>query len=51
MHLFSIYSNETCSLPKTEYFSDNEISLPMHGQLTSKDLSFIVNVIKDGLVG
>ena len=51
VHLFSIYSNETCSLPKTEYFSDNEISLPMHGQLTSKNLSFIVNVIKDGLVG
>ena len=51
VHLFSIYGNETCSLPKTEYFSDNEISLPMHSQLTNKDLSFIVNVIKDGLVG
>ena len=50
VHLFSIYSNETCSLPKTEYFSDNEISF-CHGQLTSKNLSFIVNVIKDGLVG
>jgi dTDP-4-amino-4,6-dideoxygalactose transaminase len=50
VHLFSIYYKDSVSLPKTEYFSDNEISLPMHGQLTEENLSFITNSIKDGLI-
>ncbi len=50
VHLFSIYYNDSVSLPKTEYYSDNEISLPMHGKLTDDNLSFITNSIKDGLV-
>ena len=50
VHLFSIYYKDSVSLPKTEYYSDNEISLPMHGKLTDDNLSFITNSIKDGLV-
>lgn len=49
VHLFSIYKDEKVSLPKTEYVSDCEISLPMHSQLSEDDISYICKVLIDSL--
>lgn len=49
IHKFSIYENYTCSLPITEYVSDNEITLPMYANLTDEQIVFISNELKDSL--
>ena len=49
VHLFSIYNKEIGSLPKTEYASNNEISLPMYSQLTNDNIVFIADSIRKGL--
>jgi len=49
VHAFSIYKDEKLSLPKTEYVSDCEISLPMHSQLTEDDITYICKVLINSL--
>lgn len=49
IHKFSIYKDFTCSLPITEYVTDNELTLPMYAALTDEQIHFIVNTLKDAL--
>lgn len=35
-------------LPNTEYFTNNEVTLPMHIHLTNDDIEYVVNIIKEG---
>lgn len=46
VHRFSIYDSFSCSLPVTEYVSDNLITLPMHSKLTEEDLNYVASVLK-----
>jgi len=46
IHKFSIYKDYNCSLPVTEYVTENEITLPMYGELRSDDVSYISSKIK-----
>ena len=41
IHRFSIYKEYGASLPKTEYVSDNEVTLPMYASLTDSEVDFI----------
>jgi len=43
VHRFSIYNKHKADLPITEYVSDNEITLPMYGNLSDSDIEYIVN--------
>jgi dTDP-4-amino-4,6-dideoxygalactose transaminase len=45
IHKFSIYKKYNTELPITEYVSDNEITLPMYGNLTEQKLQYIVSVL------
>lgn len=45
VHKFSIYSQYKATLPKTEYITDNEITLPMYGSLTNDEIDFIVETL------
>ena len=47
VHKFSIYNQYNASLPVTEYVCDNEVTLPMYGDLTYKEIDFIVDNIKN----
>ena len=47
IHQFSIYNHEKVLLPVTEYVSENAITLPMHGNLNTKDVKYICNSIKE----
>ena len=49
VHLFSIYRDKLESLPKTEYVSECEVSLPMHSQLTEDDISYICRILIESL--
>lgn len=49
IHKFSIYKDFTCSLPVTEYVTDNELTLPMYAALTDEQIKFIVKTLKDAL--
>lgn len=42
VHQFSFYKPYKASLPKTEYVTNNEITLPMYSKLTEQDVKFIV---------
>ncbi len=46
VHKFSIYHEKNNHLPITDYVVDNEITLPMFGDLTNDDIHLIVNTIK-----
>lgn len=46
VHLFSIYKNENCILPNTEYISANEVTLPMYANLTADEIKYITEVLK-----
>jgi len=46
IHLFSIYKENSVNLPKTEYVTSNEITLPMYANLSEKDVTFIVGTLK-----
>lgn len=41
VHRFSVYQNIRSNLPITDYVTDNEITLPMFGNLKSEMVSFI----------
>lgn len=41
VHRFSIYERYGASLEKTEYVTDNEITLPMYAKLTDQQIDFI----------
>ena len=49
VHRFSIYRNNKLNLPKTEYISDNIISLPMYSKLKYNDLNYIFSIIKKAI--
>jgi dTDP-4-amino-4,6-dideoxygalactose transaminase len=51
VHKFSIYKKYTTSLPKTEYVSDNEITLPMYSSLKEIEIEYICNVLKNEVRG
>jgi dTDP-4-amino-4,6-dideoxygalactose transaminase len=51
VHKFSIYSQYKATLPKTEYITDNEITLPMYGSLTNDEIDFIVETLNKALNG
>jgi dTDP-4-amino-4,6-dideoxygalactose transaminase len=42
VHQFSIYKKYSAHLPKTDYVTENEITLPMYSKLTKGDINFIV---------
>ncbi|MBL7836589.1 MAG: DegT/DnrJ/EryC1/StrS family aminotransferase [Bacteroidetes bacterium] len=45
VHRFSIYSSFNTNLPKTEFTSDHEITLPMYASLTNEQVDFIVTTL------
>jgi dTDP-4-amino-4,6-dideoxygalactose transaminase len=49
IHKFSIYKEYNASLPKTEYVTENEITLPMYASLKQKEVAFIVNSLSEAL--
>lgn len=49
IHRFSTYKNLKTMLPKTEYVSDNEITLPMYAALTNKQIDYIIETLKGTL--
>ncbi len=49
VHKLSIYSHYKASLPKTEYITDNEITLPMYGSLMNGEIDFIVETLDKAL--
>ena len=49
VHLFSFYKQYDVSLPKTEYVTNNEITLPMYGKLTEVEVKFIAETLKNAL--
>lgn len=54
IHLFSFYlksyGTKKGDLPLTEEFSAKEITLPLHQNLTIKDVKYVCNKVKEGLV-
>lgn len=46
IHKFSIYKENSSSLPITEYVCENEITLPMYAVLTNKEIAWIAETIK-----
>jgi dTDP-4-amino-4,6-dideoxygalactose transaminase len=46
VHRFSIYKEFNTQLPKTDYVTDNLITLPMFGKLNKSKINFIVKTIK-----
>ncbi len=49
VHKFSMYSEFTCILPKTEYIADNLITLPMFSNLTYENIDFIKVTLEKAL--
>lgn len=47
VHRFSIYEEYKKYLPKTEYVADNEITLPMFGDLKIDDVNYICESLKN----
>ncbi|MDY0104815.1 MAG: DegT/DnrJ/EryC1/StrS family aminotransferase [Lentimicrobium sp.] len=47
IHKFSIYKDCNVSLPTTEYVTDNEITLPMYASLSTDEITFITNTLKN----
>lgn len=45
VHKFSIYENYTRSLPRTEYVTDNEITLPMYASLKDDEIDYICDTL------
>jgi dTDP-4-amino-4,6-dideoxygalactose transaminase len=50
VHRFSIYKDFAKSLKKTEYVSDNEITLPMYARLSDEELIFIAETLKGSVM-
>lgn len=51
VHRFSIYQRYSLKLPKTEYASDNLITLPLFFKLDKSQIDFIVNHLCECLYG
>ncbi len=49
VHRFSTYKGLGAVLPRTEYVSDNEITLPMYAALTQEQVDFICGVFEEAL--
>ncbi|MFZ2338132.1 MAG: DegT/DnrJ/EryC1/StrS family aminotransferase [Bacteroidales bacterium] len=49
VHRFSIYRDYAASLPKTEYVTDNLITLPMFSKLTYEQLDYICDTLKEAI--
>ena len=49
VHRFSTYREFGAVLPRTEYVSDNEITLPMYAALTEEQVDFICEVFEKAL--
>ena len=49
VHRFSTYKELGAVLPRTEYVSDNEITLPMYAALTEEQVDFICGVFEKAL--
>ncbi|MBP5487396.1 MAG: DegT/DnrJ/EryC1/StrS family aminotransferase [Bacteroidales bacterium] len=49
VHRFSTYKGLGAVLPRTEYVSDNEITLPMYAALTEEQVDFICGVFEKAL--
>ena len=47
VHRFSIYKEYYTDLPKTDYVTDNLITLPMFGKLLKDEILYISSAIKD----
>lgn len=41
VHRFSVYRDINAEVPKTEYVSDNEVTLPMYAALTAEEVTYI----------
>ena len=49
VHQFSIYKKYSANLPKTDYVTGNEITLPMYSNLTFEDVLYIVSILAKAL--
>lgn len=49
IHKFTIYKDTNNQLSKTEYVSDNEITLPMYGSLSAFEIDFISQTLEKTL--
>jgi dTDP-4-amino-4,6-dideoxygalactose transaminase len=49
VHRFSVYKNRIIHLPITNYVVDNEITLPMYGDLTETDIKIISKALNNSL--
>lgn len=45
VHQFSIYKKYSANLPKTDYVTNNEITLPMYSKLTEPDVRLITEIL------
>lgn len=50
IHRFSVYKEYTRKLPVTEFVTENEITLPMYGKLSSSQVTYICNSLKKVLL-
>lgn len=50
IHHFEIYRSYSSYLPRTEYYSANEITLPLYSQLTREQISYIVQNLSAALL-
>lgn len=51
IHKFSIYKDYQSQLPKTEFVTDHEITLPMYARLTLDQVDYIVDSYMEALRG
>lgn len=49
VHAFEIYRWSKAVLPHTEYFADNEITLPMHAALSDADVDYVCRCLRDAV--
>ena len=49
IHRFSIYRGQGAVLPRTEFVTDHEITLPMYAALTLEQVDFICDTLKQAL--
>lgn len=49
VHHFTTYKGLVAVLPKSDYVSDNEVTLPMYAALTMEQVDFICEVVANGI--
>ncbi len=47
VHRFSIYQDLPVDLPRTEYITDNEVTLPMYAALEKEEVYYICDCVKE----